>query len=116
MILPARCPEGAGQGAGEQRFLAAMRHGGGPATIVERYRREGVRPGEQRAYIVALMLQDVRVAIVGADDPDLARSIGFDPFATMEEALGWASEYLGTPASCLVVPHALQTLPVVTAG
>jgi nickel-dependent lactate racemase len=116
VILPARCPEGAGDGAGEQRFLAAMRHADGASAIVERLRREGVRPGEQRAYIVALMLEHVRVAIVGAQHPELARSIGFDPCSTMDEALDWAAGYVGTPANCLVVPHALQTLPVVTAA
>ena len=114
VILPASCPEGAGDGAGEQRFLASMQDPGGPAAIVERIRREGVRPGEQRAYIVAAMLTDVRVAIAGAEDPALARSIGFDPFASMAAALDWATEHVGTPASCLVVPHAVQTLPVVS--
>lgn len=114
VILPAICPEGAGDGAGEQRFLAAMRDGGGPEAIVERVRREGIRPGEQRAYIVASMLTAVRVAIVGAANPELARSVGFDPFPDMAAALTWAADQVGTPASCLIVPHALQTLPVVT--
>ncbi len=114
VILPATCPEGAGEGSGEQRFLAAMRQPGGASAIVERARRDGVQPGEQRAYIVALMLQDVRVAIVGAEDPELARSVGFNAFATMEDALAWAADYVGTPASCLVVPHAVHTLPVVS--
>lgn len=114
LILPATCPEGAGDGAGEQRFLAAMQNEGGPPAIIERARREGIQPGEQRAYIVAAMLTDVRVAIVGAQDPELARSIGFTPFPSMETALTWATSYTGMPATCLVVPHALQTLPVVT--
>lgn len=114
VILPATCPEGAGDGAGEQRFLAAMQHPGGPAAIVERARREGIQPGEQRAYIVAAMLQDVQVAIVGVEDADLARSVGFEPFPTMDAALAWSVDQVRAPATCLVVPHAVQTLPVVT--
>ena len=117
LVIPARCPEGAGDGAGERRFLAAMRDPGGPAAIVARIRRDGILPGEQRAYIVARMLEDVRVAVVGAEDEAMVRSVGMSAFEDMPGALAWAAGVVGAstdrPAECLVVPHALHTLPVV---
>ncbi len=117
LIIPARCQEGAGDGVGERRFLAAMRDPGGPAVIVARIRRDGILPGEQRAYIVARMLEDVRVAVVGAEDEAMVRSAGMSAFGEMGEALAWAAGEVGAgpgrAAECLVVPHALHTLPVV---
>jgi nickel-dependent lactate racemase len=116
IIIPAACPEGAGEGAGERRFLAAMRDGGGPAAVIDRVRREGIRPGEQRAYVMALVLQDVSVIVAGIDDPTVALAVGFVPAANLDEALAIAAERVGPAASALVVPHALQTLPIVAAS
>ncbi len=113
IVIPAECPEGAGEGDGERRFLSAMSTGGGPEAVIERVRREGIRPGEQRAYIMARVLRDVSVIIAGILDPNAARAVGFIPAATIEDALLRAAELVGTPATALVVPHALLTLPVV---
>ena len=116
IVIPAECPEGAGEGDGERRFLAAMSLSGGPQAVIERVRRDGIRPGEQRAYIMALVLRDVSVIVAGILDPDTARAVGFVPAATIEEGLALAAELAGTPAEALVVPHALLTLPVVEAA
>jgi nickel-dependent lactate racemase len=113
IILPAACPEGAGEGAGERRFLAAMRDPGGPAAVIARARAEGIRPGEQRAYIMSLVLQDIRVIVAGADHPDVIASAGFLTAPDLDSALAEAARIVGTPASVLVVPHALLTLPIV---
>ena len=113
IVIPAACPEGAGDGEGEQRFLAAMATGGGPLAVIERAREQGIKPGEQRAYIMANVLQDVTVIVAGIEDPALARAVGFLPADTVEEGLRLAAEVVGTPASALIVPHALLTLPVV---
>ena len=86
---------------------------GGPAAVVERARRTGIKPGEQRAYVVARMLEDVRVIVAGIEDPDEARAVGFVPAVGVDEALRQAGEVVGAPAKVLVVPHALLTLPIV---
>lgn len=116
IILPAACPEGAGHGAGEQRFLAAMRDPGGPEAIIARVHREGIRPGEQRAYVMARVLEDVRVIVAGALDPAPIRAAGFLTAQDLNDALAQAAAIVGTPASVLVVPHALLTLPIVGDG
>jgi nickel-dependent lactate racemase len=115
IVIPAQCPEGAGAGAGEQRFKAAMSQPGGPGAVIARARSDGIRPGEQRAYIMARVLQDVTVIIAGAENPDEVKAVGCLPAATVDEALAMAREQVGVPATALVVPHALLTLPFVQA-
>jgi nickel-dependent lactate racemase len=113
IILPAECPEGAGEGAGEQRFRDSMSTGESPADIVARIRRTGIKPGEQRAYIVASVLASVTVIVTGMHDPGIAREMGFETAATLEEALERAVAITGTPATAAIVPHALTTLPII---
>jgi nickel-dependent lactate racemase len=113
IVIPAACPEGAGEGAGERRFLAAMQEPGGVAAIIAKARADGIRPGEQRAYIMAQVLSDVTVIVAGIERPEDARAVGCLATATIEEGLTKAVEIVGTPAEALVVPHALLTLPVV---
>jgi nickel-dependent lactate racemase len=115
IIVPAACPEGAGEGAGERRFLAAMQEPGGPTAVIAKARKEGIRPGEQRAYIMALVLQDVTVIFAGVEDPEPVRQLGCVPARNIDEALALAVDRVGVPATALVVPHALLTLPVVGA-
>ncbi|MGH2561340.1 MAG: nickel-dependent lactate racemase [Thermomicrobiales bacterium] len=116
IVIPAQCPEGAGSGAGEQRFKAAMSQPGGPEVVMARARADGIRPGEQRAYIMARVLQNVSVIVAGADDPAEVQSVGCIPAATVDEALAIAQQYVGMPATALIVPHALLTLPIVQAA
>lgn len=113
IVIPAGCPEGAGEGAGEQRFLEAMQTPGGIEEIISSARANGIRPGEQRAYIMASVLSNVTVIVAGTECPDETRAVGFVPAATIEEALAMAVAKVGSPASALVVPHALLTLPIV---
>lgn len=113
IILPATCPEGAGQGAGELRFAEAMASVSHPSELIERMRREGLRPGEQRAYVMAAVLERCSVIVVGSETPDEAKRIGFDVAPNMTAAFLQAERIVGPAARVLVVPHALLTLPLV---
>lgn len=113
IILPAACPEGPGEGVGERRFAEAMRQPGGPATVIERARTEGIRPGEQRAYVMARVLQDARVIVAGVRNPEDVRAMGFLTAPNLDDALKQAGTMTGPTPSVLVVPHALLTLPLV---
>jgi nickel-dependent lactate racemase len=113
-IIPARCEEGAGAGIGEQRFLAAMRDAPNIQAILEDARRNGYPPGQQRAFVMAKVLEKCQVVIVGSECPDLITACKMIPAATMEEALELASEKLGRACQVLIVPHAMLTLPVIT--
>lgn len=111
-IIPARCEEGAGAGVGEQRFLAAMRDAPDIQFILDDARKNGYPPGQQRAFVMAKMLEQSNVVIVGSECPDLVAACKMIPAATMEEALELAASKLGPACDVLIVPHAMLTLPV----
>jgi lactate racemase len=112
-IIPARCEEGAGSGVGEQRFLAAMRDAPSVQFILDDARKNGYPPGQQRAFVMAKVLEQTQVIIVGSECPELVSACKMIPAATMDEALGLASQALGPACKVLVVPHAMLTLPVI---
>ena len=115
LIIPARCEEGAGEGVGEQRFLAAMRDASDVQFILDDARKNGYPPGQQRAFVMAKVLEQNKVIIVGSEYPELIAECKMLPVATMDEALAIAQADLGMELDVLVVPHALLTLPIVQA-
>ena len=116
LIIPARCEEGAGAGIGEQRFLATLRDAPDVSGILADARRNGYPPGQQRAFVMAKVLEQARVVIVGSECPDLVTACKMIPAATLEKALDLASSELGESCEVLIVPHAMLTLPVVVPG
>lgn len=114
LILPAPCPEGAGQGVGEQRFLAALRDAPDVSSLLEKMRVNGYQPGAQRAFVLGQVLVQNEVIVVGAQNPQLICDCKMISAATMEEAFSIALRKLGTQCRALVVPHALQTVVRVT--
>ena len=114
IIIAAQLDEGAGEGAGEQRFLAALENAESPAAVVEAARRH-FEAGEQRAVMLALTLQHCLVIVAASEAPEVVRLAKLRAAVDVEEALDIAYEHIGRPtrASVLLVPHALHTLPVV---
>jgi nickel-dependent lactate racemase len=112
LIVPARCEEGAGEGVGEQRFFTAMRDAPDIEFILDDARRHGYPPGQQRAFVMAKVLEGARVVIVGSECPDVVAACKMTPAATMDDALTLAASELGDELDVLIVPHALLTLPV----
>jgi nickel-dependent lactate racemase len=114
IIIAAQLDEGAGDGTGEQRFLAALENAESPAAVVEAARRH-FAGGEQRAVTLALTLQHCLVVVAASEAPEVVRLAKLRAAVDVEEALDIAYEHIGRPtrASVLLVPHALQTLPVV---
>ncbi len=112
-VVPAPCGEGAGDGVGEQRFLKAMRDAPDVQFILDDARQHGYPPGQQRAFVMAKVLEQNDVIVVGAEDPELIRSAKFLTAPTMEAAFGLVSQILGDNLDALIVPHALLTLPIV---
>jgi nickel-dependent lactate racemase len=113
LIIPARCQEGAGEGVGEQRFLQAMRDAPDIQYILDDARAHGYPPGQQRAFVMAKVLEQNKVVVVGSEHPEVVSACKMIPVATMDEALALAQDELGSGLQALVVPHALLTLPVV---
>ncbi len=123
-VLPATIPEGAGEGVGERRCYAALASMRDPAELLDRLRREGTRGGEQRAFIVASVLRDAAIVVVGANRPDVVRACAMHAASTLDEGLALAGDLAraslpsgeaGRELRLLVVPHAIRTLPIVAA-
>jgi nickel-dependent lactate racemase len=117
IIIPARLEEGAGEGPGEQRFLAALERAESPAAVVDAARRQ-FAGGEQRAVMVALTLQWCQMIVAASEAPEVVRLAKLRAAVDVEEGLDIAYEHIGRPAraSVLLVPRALHTLPVVQTG
>jgi lactate racemase len=112
-IVPARCEEGAGSGVGEQRFLSAMRDMPDVKSILEDGRRNGFPPGQQRAFVIAKVLEHTKIIVVGSKCPEIVAACKMIPAATMDDAVRIAARDKGMACDVLIVPHALLTLPVV---
>jgi len=81
-------------------------------AILEDARRNGYPPGQQRAFVMAKVLEEAHVIIVGSQCPDVVADCKMIPAATMDEAVAIAACHTGAACRALVVPHALLTLPV----
>lgn len=97
---------------GEQRFLTALRDAPNVQTILEDTHLNGYPPGQQRAFVVAKVLELTRIAIVGSECLDLVAACKMIPIATMDDALALAQYELSQRLDVLIVPYALLTLPV----
>jgi nickel-dependent lactate racemase len=113
LIVPASCEEGAGEGVGEQRFFEAMRDAPDVQAILCDARECGYPPGQQRAFVMAKVLEEARVVIVGSQCPEVVSACQMTPAETVEDGLALAARELGDGLEVLIVPHALLTLPVV---
>ena len=115
IIVPATMPEGAGQGAGERNFYRLLERLHPSVALMDYLRQQDALPGEQRAYMIAQMLQKYHCIMVGAADPGSVTGAGLRYADTLEAALTEATAITGqAQPKILVVPHALQTLPVFT--
>lgn len=116
IVIPAQLPEGAGEGAGEQRFLAALERAASPAAVIDAARQH-FAGGEQRAVMVALTQQHCLLIVAASESADVVQRAKLRVAVDVEEGLDIAYEHIGRPprASLLIVPRALHTLPVVTA-
>jgi nickel-dependent lactate racemase len=113
IIVEARCPEGAGQGVGEQRFFAALANAHDLPQLLNDFRANGCRAGEQRAFMLAQVLLKHDVIVVGSVCPDVVRACKMTAADSIDAAIDRARGTIGTAASVLYLPHPLHTLPIV---
>lgn len=119
ILLPAAIPEGAGQGAGEQRFYDTLARAASPASLVDDLRRNGFPAGAQRAYILGQVLMRHPVIVVGAEHPEVVRACHMLAVADIQAGMVLAESLARAqfsmehdePLNFLIVPDALLTLP-----
>jgi nickel-dependent lactate racemase len=110
IVLSADLPCGAGDGPGERNFASLLAGASSLDELVMRGLRGSLGPGGQRAFVVARVLQRFRVAVAGDADPDLLVSLGFEHYATLQEAYSAARSPEGGAPRTLVVADALSSL------
>jgi nickel-dependent lactate racemase len=116
IIVPAPTPEGAGEGVGEQRFLEKMSRAADMPSLLAELRRTGYPPGAQRAFVMAKVLEKAHVIFAGSQTPDIVRQLHMTPASDMDQAFRIAAERIGQDdLDVLIVPHAMLTLPIVSA-
>lgn len=116
MIVAAPCEEGAGEGTGEERFFATMKAAPDMQSILHSARTKGYKPGEQRAFVMAKVMEHNDVVVVGSECPDIIRAAHMLAMDTMDEVFSEVAKRFGEDARVLIVPHSLQTLPYVSEG
>lgn len=119
ILLPAPIPEGAGQGTGEQRFFDILSRAESPAQLLKALRRTGFPAGAQRAYILAQVLIEHPIIVVGAQYPEVVKACHMHAVSDMAAGLNLAEKLArqqfhlsdSEPLEVLAVPNALLTLP-----
>ena len=111
--MAAPCQEGAGEGTGEERFFATMKDAPDMQFILHDARTNGYKPGEQRAFVMAKVMEANDVIVVGAECPEIVRATHMIAVDTMDDLFKLVQDRFGADARVLFVPHALQTLPYV---
>jgi nickel-dependent lactate racemase len=87
IIVEASCPEGIGNGVGEEACREAMMWGPDRLNaILEGQEYIETRGGQQRAFVLAMALNHVDIAFVGAPKLDALEAMGIDQFDTMDDA------------------------------
>lgn len=76
LIVEAACPEGIGRGAGERAFEAALTRGLDVLRAELASGERSLRGGEQRAYVLARVIERNRIVLVGAPRIDALDAIG----------------------------------------
>ncbi|MCJ7720662.1 MAG: hypothetical protein MUO36_04255, partial [Candidatus Hadarchaeum sp.] len=85
-----------------------------PSEAVKKGKEIGFEAGEQRAYMVAKVLEHAKVIVAGSSiPPKVLQEMFFDSAKTVDEALGKAFKIAGKNAKVLVIPHSLLTIPMV---
>ncbi len=108
IIMLASCTEQYGSATFERWIKTAI----SPAQIITDI-HANFELGGHKAAAIALALQKAKVFCVSDMPDDVCKSLFFEPFATLQEALTAADTICGEQASILVMPNGGSTLPIV---
>jgi hypothetical protein len=99
VIVPARLDEGAGEGAAERAFFAALRQAGSTDALLD---ARG-SPVAKRVQMVMRALQNCLLVIAASEAPEVVRLAKLRAAVDVEEALDIAYEHVGRPARARVL-------------
>lgn len=107
IILPAKCQEGAGKGVGEKRFFDLL----STKNVEQLLEIDEFKAGEQRAFIMAHVIKDYKVAIVSSMFPQEVEKMGMIATDNMNELFDVITSKSDRP-SIAIIPNSLSTLPL----
>ena len=102
VVVPARIPEGAGEGTGERRFHEWLRSATSPEALYEEM-RQGYEAGAQRAFVLARALRRNPIHVTNSDRPEVVEECLMTAHDDVVDALEPGSRVL-------VVPDGVHTL------
>jgi len=108
IIVTAKCPEG----YGDKNFRQWMENAATPEDIMTRARHEFVLGGHKAA-VIANAAARTRIFWVSDMDPADVRSLFFEPYSTLQDAVEAAFRVRGDDARVLVMPWGGLTVPCV---
>jgi nickel-dependent lactate racemase len=108
IIFAASC----GEGLGEKIFERWMEEASCPADLVERVQRK-FELGGHKAAAIGMVQMKSDVYLVSDIEDEIAASMFFTPFKTVQKALNAALAKAGEDSDVIVMPYGGSTLPVV---
>ena len=116
IIVCAELKDGPGTSAAEKRFYDDVCGMRSPREFLARVKKDGCVAGEHRAYMVARVLADYRVAFVTQKKLPRQDELPFLVFGTVKGAVDHAFSITGNDATCYVVPYVLSTIAQVVSS
>lgn len=92
-------------------FYDALTNAPSPDRVIEQLQGRSLKKGEDRAYLLAHVMQRHHVIAAGASREQLARNSHFVPSKDVREAGELAESYAGHRPRALVVRHSRRSLP-----
>lgn len=108
VILTAACPEGIGS-PGYEAFMRGVTDMDG---VLEKFRVQGFSIGPHKALQVALIARRKRIVVISELSPEAMRGLLLTPAASLDEAI--AGIKISRELRIAIMPHATNTLPVLT--
>jgi nickel-dependent lactate racemase len=108
VILVAACPEGSGS-KGFEDFIKGIKD---PRDVFPKFEREGFRIGPHKAFQFARELIRIKVILVSEMPSDFVRSLLLIPEKDVQTAFQKAYAMLPPNASLAIMPHAINTTPL----
>jgi len=110
IILAASAKEGFGEKTFEE-WMKSKR----PDQMIEEIRKN-FKLGGHKAAAIAMILKKAKIFMVSDMDKDIVKSMNFEPFASLQQALDAAISELGIDSKAIVLPLAGSTLPIFVNG
>lgn len=117
MILPTAAEDDLdndGDSAEARAFYEALTNASSPDLVIQQLRGRSLRPGEERAYLLAHVMQRHHIIAAGPQREQLARTSHFLSSPNVQDAAELAESFTGSRPRALIVRNAQHSVPAFT--